>query len=132
MRFFLALAPSAIVAINILGEHVTTLSKNKNYMVILDRFSELVQMVLLLTITAKVVAKAFVTHSVMAYGHLRRLLSDNGKHFTPRLFQHVCKILVIENFLTTTYHPHTNSQLERYNRTITAGLCLYVKQHLTE
>ena len=50
------------------------------------------------------------------------LLSDNGRQFTAKLFQEVCTKLGIRNLFTTTNNPQTNGQVERFNRTILAGL----------
>ena len=62
------------------------------------------------------------------YGPPSYLLSDNGAQFTAKFFQHVCNILGIRNLYTTTYHPQTNGQVERFNRTILAALRKCVKE----
>lgn len=62
MEVFPALALLQFVAINILGELVTTPRKNEYLLVISDRFSKLVRAVPLRATTADAVAKAFVTH----------------------------------------------------------------------
>lgn len=61
--------------------------------------------------------------------HITRLLTDNGKEFTDRLFargdaraptgQHefdqLCEVLGIEHRLTRPRHPQTNGMVERFN-----------------
>ena len=98
-------------------------------LVITDRFSKLTRVVPLKSITAYQVAKAFVTHWVVCYGAPAHLLSDNGSQFTSKLFLHVCSELKIRNAFTTTYHPQTNGQAERFNRTILTGLRAFVSEH---
>lgn len=41
----------------------------------------------------------------------------------------VCQILRVTNMFTTTYHPQTNGQVERFNRTLLAGLRAFVGEH---
>ena len=129
LRLFPASSPLEFVAIDLLGELIKTPRGNRFLLVISDRFSKLVRTVPMKTITAEAVAKAFVTHWVMAYGPPVWLLSDNGKQFTSRFFQHVCRILGVENLFTTTYHPQTNGQVERYNRTLLSAIRTYVSDH---
>ena len=57
------------------------------------------------------------------------LLADNGKQFTSKFFLDVCRILKVHNSFTTTYHPQTNGQVERFNRTILSALRAYVNDH---
>jgi len=57
------------------------------------------------------------------------VLSDNGLQFRPRFFQAVFSLLGISNRYFTTYHPQTNGQAERYNRTIVGQLRTLVKDH---
>ena len=74
-------------------------------------------------------AIAFVEHWVFKYGPPKTLLSDNGSNFASKLFQRMCSYIGVANMYTSTYHPQTNGQVERYNRTILAMLRNYVNEH---
>jgi transposase InsO family protein len=91
-----------------------------------DRFSKLTCTVPLRTKTAFVVAKAFCEHWVFCYGPPRRVHSDNGPKFSAKFFQTVCRELVIEKDFSSAYHPQTNRQVERFNRTIFNSLRGYL------
>ena len=129
MTLFPAHAPLEFVAIDILGELITSRRGYRYLLVITDRFSKLTRTVPLKRITAATVATAFVHHWVFTYGPPIKLLSDNGSQFTSKFFQNVCRILGVNNVFTTTYHPQTNGQAERFNRTILAALRHYVADH---
>jgi transposase InsO family protein len=94
--------------------------------VICDRFSKLTRTVPLWSISALVVAKAFCEHWVFVYGEPRYLLTDNGTQFTAKFVLAVCRDLGIAKVFTTAYHPQTNEQVERFNRTILNALPGYV------
>ena len=102
---------------------------NKYLLVIVDRFTKLVRTVPLKGISASEVARAFVTHWVFSYGPPADLIADNGRQFTSRFFLDVCRILNVHNAFTTTYHPQTNGQVERFNRTILSALRTYIGDH---
>jgi transposase InsO family protein len=78
------------------------------------------------TNTALAVAKAFCTHWVLSYGPPSYLLSKNGTQFTAKFFLEVFRELGIARVFTTAYHPQTNGQVERFNRTILNALRTYV------
>lgn len=80
-------------------------------------------------VTALAVTKAFFDNWVFVYGAPARLLSDNGAQFTSQMFQAACKQLGTKNVFTTAYHPQTNGQTERFNRTMLAGLRAFVGTH---
>ena len=46
-----------------------------------------------------------------------------------KFFQSMCQILNVHNSFTTTYHPKTNGQTERFNRTIKAMIRSYLADH---
>ena len=63
------------------------------------------------------------------YGPPKTLIPDNGKLFAAKFFQAVCPMLGLTNIFTSTYHPQTNVQVERYNRAILEMLRNYVNEH---
>ena len=132
LALFPATVPLRSVAIDILGPLTTTKRKMRFMLVITDRFTKLTQVVPLRTITALNVANAFVEHWVFKYGPPETLISDNGSQFASKFFQSVCECLGIANVFTSTYHPQTNGQVERYNRTVLAMLRSYVNEHQTD
>ena len=129
LQLFPPCAPLEFVSIDILGELIRTKRGHRFLLVITDRFSKLVRTVPLKRITAADIAKAFVTHWVFIYGPPVKVLSDNGKQFTSKFFQNVCRIMGIHNTFTTTYHPQANGQVERFNRTIISALRHYTEEH---
>jgi transposase InsO family protein len=126
LQLFPAKGPLESVAMDILGPLPRTKHGNCLLLVIADRYSKVVKTVPLRTVTALVVARAFFDHWAYTYGPPVSLLMDNGPQFTAKVFQAVCAELGIQKVFTTVYHPQTNGQVERYNRTILASLRGYV------
>ena len=129
MTIFTAISPLECVSIDILGELIRSKRKNRDLLVITDRFTKRVRTVPMKKISSTGVAKAFVHHWVFVHGPPIYLLSDNLSQFTSRLFQDVCRILDIENLFITAYHPQCNEQVERFNRTISAAVRHYLADH---
>jgi Integrase core domain/Chromo (CHRromatin Organisation MOdifier) domain len=111
---------------DILGPLPRTKHGNRFLLVIADRYTKVTRTVPLRTVTALSVARAFVDQWVYVYGPPVSLLTDNGPQFTAKFFQAACAELGISKLFTTAYHPQTNGQVERYNRTILAALRAYV------
>ena len=80
------------------------------------------------TTTASVVANAFLDKWVYVYGARRYVLTDNGPQFAAKFFDAVCALLGVWNYLTTAYHPQSNGQTERFNRTPLQRLRHYVEE----
>jgi len=68
------------------------------------------------------VASAIMDAWVSACGPPDRILSDQGPQFMSNFFIAVMKMLGIETIRTTPYHPQTNGQVGRYNRTMATQL----------
>jgi hypothetical protein len=62
----------------------------------------------------------------------RYLLTENGTQFNAKFFLSVCRELGIAKVFTTAYHPQTNGQVERFNRTIINSLRDYVERRQTD
>ena len=129
LRLFPATRPLESLAIDILGPLPMTKAGKRFLLVITNRFTKLTQVVALRITTAYTVATAFRDAWVFKYAVPSSLLSDNGPQFNAKLFQSVFRVLGITNFYTSAYHPQTNVQVERYNRTIASMLRNYVNEH---
>jgi transposase InsO family protein len=126
LKLFPASAPLEYVAIDILGPLPKTGHGNRFLLVMTDRFSKLTRTVPLRTTTALVCARAFCDHWVYSYGAPRHVLTGNGPQFTAKFFLAVCRELGVAKVFTTAYHPQTNGQVERFNRTILNSLRGYI------
>ena len=128
MRLFPATKPLEYVAMDILGPLPRTKHGMRFILVITDRFTKLTKAEPLRTITSLAVARAFCKAWVFNYGTPKVLLTDNGTQFTATFFRNVCRILKIRKVFTAEYHPQTNGQAERFNRTIVAAIRNYVSE----
>jgi Integrase core domain/Integrase zinc binding domain len=113
MELFPANGPMESVSMDILGPLPRTIHGNRFLLVIADLFTKVTITVLLRTVTALVVSKAFCDRWVYVYGPPISRLTDNGPQFTAKFFQAVCTELGVKKTFTTAYHPQTNGQLER-------------------
>lgn len=75
----------------------------------------------LVTKEAEAMGQAFWS-LIATFGPPAVLVSDNGTEFTNSLISSLCATHGIHRRLTASYHPQSNGQVERVNRTITAVL----------
>lgn len=81
---------------------------------------------------AKTIAKEFVEKFVCSYGAPQSLVTDQGADFMGKVFSACCKLLKIEKFHTTAYHPQADGALERSHRTLAEYLRHYVDQNVQD
>jgi len=112
--------------VDIFGPIPASQKGNRFILVITDRLAKLTKCVALRRITAMSVASAIIDAWVSAYRPPDRILSDQGPQYISNFFISVMKMLGIETVGTTAYHPQTNGQAERYNRTMATQLRHYV------
>lgn len=132
LQLFPAEKPLEEVAMDMLGPLLRTPRGNINLLVIVDRFTKLVRTVPMGRVTAAEVAKAFVNHWVFVYGPPKSVLTDKGGSFRAKFMLEAHRQPGIESNSTTTYHPKTYGQAERFNRTLLAGLRKYIGDHPTD
>jgi transposase InsO family protein len=128
LKLFPSNGPLESVSMDILRPLPRTKHGNRFLLMISDRDSYVTKTVPLRTVTALSVARTFCDHWAYVYGPPVSLLTYNGTQFTAKVFQGLCTELGIRKIFTTTYHPQTNGQVERYNRTILASLRRYVSK----
>ena len=64
------------------------------------------------------VSSAFIDTWVAAYGIPDSVLTDNGLQSASVYYQGILGLLSIASNYTSPYHPQTNGQVQRYNRTL--------------
>ena len=75
---------------------------------------------------AAVVAQLFFENVWRHHGLCRDIVSDRDTRFTSKFWAELTKILGINRHMSTAYHPQTDGQTERVNRTLEDMLRRYI------
>ena len=114
--------PLEFVAMHLYGPQPKIPHRNRHILVIPDRFTKMSRTVPLRTAQDSQVAQAFLDACLYPYRMPDTLLTDDGPQFTAKFWESVYGMLFILHVLTTAYHPPTNGQAERFNRTLATRL----------
>ena len=115
LRFFPAQRAPECHSIDI-HESLTKTKKGHRFLIVVtDCFTKLTQVIPLRRIDAYTVFVAVVEACIFKCGPPKTLIPDNCKQFAANFFQAVCSLLGLSNIFTSTHHPQTNVQVERYN-----------------
>ena len=86
---------------------------------VVDRFSKLVTLIpCTREVDAHETARLFFEHVVCHYGMPTKLISDRDVRFTSIFWQGLFRLLQCKLNLSTAFHPQTDGQSERFNRTV--------------
>ena len=124
--------PMELWAMDILGPLPLTARGNQYILVMSDHFTKWVEAVPLANQRANTVAKAFVDEVVTRHGVPRKILTDQGRNFEAELMRQMLHLLGVEKLRTSPYHPQTDGQVERLNRTLKGILTAYVNKDHTD
>ena len=94
--------------------------KFEDVLVITDHFTRFAQAYPTRNQTARTTAKVFWERFICNFGFPDKLISDQGRNFESNLIKELCALAQVEKLHTTPYHPQTNGQCERFNRTLIA------------
>lgn len=81
------------------------------------------------TVTAPALARIFVDAVIRLHGWPRTLISDRDSKFTSAFWQALFKEWGTSVAMSTAFHPQTDGQTERTNRTLEEMLRSYVNTH---
>jgi len=110
--------PLDLVAIDILSGLPPTPDGSKHILVLTDYFTKWCEAYALPDAEASTCMAAMYNNFFSRFGMPRQLHSDRGKNFESKLFTELCKITGVNKTRTTAFHPRSDGQTERMNRTI--------------
>ena len=110
----------------------TSASGNKNIIVITDLLSKFVVTKARRDNTASTAAKVFVEEVILTFGAPNQVLTDNGKHFTSKLFEEMTSLCGVCHVRTTPYHPKANGTCERFNSSLCENLAAICNSKRTD
>ena len=88
-------------------------------LVVVDRLSKLVHFVPTRdTASSEEVARLFIDNIFVHHGMPARIVSDRDSRFTGSFWQNMCDIWQVQRQMSSAYHPQTDGQTERVNRTL--------------
>lgn len=126
LQMYQAGAPLDRVHMDVAGPFPVTNAGNKYIMVIIDQFTRWVEAVPISEQTAEVTAKALIHEFVSRFGSPLELHTDQGRNFESDMFAEVCRLFQVAKTRTTPYHPASNGQVERFNKTLLQMVRCYV------
>lgn len=118
--------PMEMIHLDILGPFTPSEQGNVYVLVMIDQFSKWVECAALPNQSAELIAKKFLLHFVVTFGCPIAIHTDQGRNFDGSLFKALCEILQIAKTRTTPYHPSSNGQVERINRTLLQMIRYYI------
>ena len=74
------------------------------------------------SITAEVVARAFISGWVSRFGAPSMIITDRGRQFESALWRQLMSFLGSKRVRTTSFHPQANGMVERFHRQLKTAL----------
>ncbi|KAI7809323.1 hypothetical protein IRJ41_005269 [Triplophysa rosa] len=122
-------APMDRLHLDVLGPFTESKSGNRYILVIIDQFTRWVEAFPVPEQGAETTAKSLVFDFISRFGTPLEIHTDQGRNFESLLFTEVCRLLQVTKTHTTPYHPASNGQVERFNRTLLQMMRCYVDQN---
>ena len=98
--------------------------------VFVDKLSKMVRLAATTTtVNAEGFAHLFIDNVFRSHGFPKKIVSDRDARFTGNFLTEVTKQLKIQQAFSTSFHPQTDGQTERMNRTLEDMLRHYVNPY---
>jgi transposase InsO family protein len=118
-------------------DFVGPLARTKDYydavLVVVDKFSKMAHFIpTSMGVTSEKTARLLISHVIRLHGIPSSIISDRDPRFTAGLWKEVFRALGVKLAMSSSYHPQTDGQTERVNRTLEAGLRAYADKRGTD
>ena len=115
------------------GPIIPTSQRGSTFIIsITDVFSKFVIAKAVRDCTTNTAARLLQEEVICKYGTLKYILTDKGTHFTSTMMEQLIQRLGTTHLYSTPYHPQTNGQIERFNRTMDAKIAALSNQHRSD
>jgi transcription antitermination factor NusG len=81
------------------------------------------------TISAKQTAELFIKHVFIHFGMPKQIISDRDARFLSSFWTHLFRLLDVKLMKSSAYHPQTDGQTERMNKTLIQMLRSCIQQY---
>ena len=105
---------------------------NRYILVIVDYLTKWAEAYAMPNQTSETVAKILVNEFICRFGIPSQIHSDQGTQFEAALFQQMCHLLGMRKTRTTAFHPQSDGQTERQNRTVIDILAKLARENPSE
>ena len=125
--------PLQRVALDIMGPlEPPTPHGNRYILVIVDYLTKWAEAYAMPNQTSETVAKILVNEFICRFGIPSQIHSDQGTQFEAALFKQMCHLLGMRKTRTTAFHPQSDGQTERQNRTVIDILAKLARENPSE
>ena len=90
----------------------------KNILIVTNHFTRYAQAFASKSQTALATAKLLWNNSILHYGFLAKIITDQGGNFESKLIENLCQVTGVKKLRTRPHHPQTNGQCECFNSTL--------------
>jgi len=111
-------APFEKLHYDITGPHPRTRRGSHYILTCIDPFTKWAEAFPIANKEANTIARVLVEQIMCRYGTPIAGISDRGRDVDGVVMHEVCKLLHIDKWSTTPYHPSSNGAIERFHRTL--------------
>ena len=126
------LRPFERIGMDTVGPFLPSYNGNRKILVITDYFTRWAIAKPIMQETAVVVAGVLLEEVFMKFGAPDVIISDRGRAFQSNVLRELFDDFRSKHILSSPYHPQTNGLTERFNRTLSVMLSMYVHQKQRE
>ena len=119
-----------VVTLDFIMSLPRTLRGHTALLVVVDKLSKMTHLIpTTIKVTGEEAARLYVDNVVKLHGVPKAIVSDRDPRFTGNFMTSLTRILGIKQRLSTAFHPQTDGQTERMNRTLEDMLRHFVSPH---
>lgn len=129
LQIFPASGPLDYIAMDIIGPF-PKINEGIQYICdMMDQNPKLIRAIPTFKTSSTHMIHIFLYHWIIPFSIPNYLLTNSRPQFVSILFMLVRGYLSVRHLTTTSYHPQTNGQAKRFNRSIVTRLRHYVPEH---